>query len=321
MIISNSLIFLFYSESVSIVGDDVMLKIKKNWLAFLILFIVLVPICNYTYKFVENREKGEVLQQQQISSCQNDEYYTTHIEYCNQLLEVNTYKPDFYAMMTDMLVFGIRFINPMAFIILVFPTLFNVCKILKRKYIINALTRQSYKEFLIYFFKESFRYVWLLPFLAIIIIIICIFNTSMDPSFSIKYETSMWYANTIRNPFLFIFLYTFNIVIYSVTFVNLALIVLRKYHNFISAVILSVLSYIGIELFFELILNNIILWGIFKSELGHLFNIMNIFTFSDEYGVVTLLLFSISMLLLSSLGVYLAYRKKENLIIDCEKNH
>lgn len=296
-----------------------MKKMKKHWLIILLLILLLIPIINYSNQYVENMKRNNLKQQEFITNCQNGTIENK--EFCEKVMEDKEINNDFYAMMTDVLVFGIRFINPTAFILIVFPTLVNLCRILKRKYILHALTRQSYKEFLIDFLKTAYKYIWFLPLIAIIIISICIMNTSIHPSISLEYDTSMWYAETIKQPIFFILLYILNIIIYSFSFINLALMIVRKHHNLIIATILSILVYVGIELFFELMINNLLFGLVFKSELGYLFNIMNIFTFSDQFGIPTLLLFSFFMLLLSSIGVYFSYRKKENLVITCEKNH
>lgn len=298
-----------------------MSKIKNNWLIFLILIIVLIPIFNYCHKYNENMKRLEIKQEKLISYCEKEMDSMTNKDACTEVLENKDLKIDFLVMLTDILIFGIRFINPTAFLLLVFPTLVNLCKILKRKYILNALTRESYKTFLTDFLKKSYKYIWLLPVIAIIILVICIFSSTINPAYSLHYGTSMWYAETIKQPIIFILLYVLNILIYSFSFINLALIIVRKHHNLIVATILSVLVYVGIELFFELIVRNLLFGLVFKSELGYLFNIMNIFTFSDQFGTPMLLLFSFSMFLLSSIGVYFAYRKKENLVISCEKNH
>ena len=275
-----------------------MKKMKKHWLIILLLILLLIPIINYSNQYVENMKRNNLKQQEFITNCQNGTIENK--EFCEKVMEDKEINNDFYAMMTDVLVFGIRFINPTAFILIVFPTLVNLCRILKRKYILHALTRQSYKEFLIDFLKTAYKYIWFLPLIAIIIISICIMNTSIHPSISLEYDTSMWYAETIKKPIFFILLYILNIIIYSFSFINLALMIVRKHHNLIIATILSILVYVGIELFFELMINNLLFGLVFKSELGYLFNIMNIFTFSDQFGIPTLLLFSFFMLLLSS---------------------
>lgn len=87
-----------------------------------------------------------------ISECQNNINSSTdekYIKYCNQLLEKKQeLKIDFFSMLSDILVFKLRFLNATSFILLIVPTLINVCKILKNKYIYNFSTRGNYKEFI-----------------------------------------------------------------------------------------------------------------------------------------------------------------------------
>lgn len=99
------------------------------------------------------------------------------------------------------------------------------------------------------------------------------------------------------------------------------LIVLRKKHNLIVALLLTVLLFLGIELFFEVGLNTFIGQMLFKSEIGYLFNIMSPFTFSNQFHVSALLSFSLFMVLLSSYFVYKMYHHREKFIMDCEKNN
>ena len=51
-----------------------------------------------------------------------------------------------------------------------------------------------------------------------------------------------------------------------------------------------------------------------------IFNIINVFGMNDLYGVGPLLLVNLCMVLVSFGLVYLAYKDKEKLVIQCEKN-
>ena len=147
------------------------------------------------------------------------------------------------------------------------------------------------------------------------------FYTTFDPSYAIFYETCIWDSNIINYPFIFLLLYLINIILYSISFINISLIVARKQHNYIKAIILSYIVYVGIELFFELIVNELILKIVFKAQFGYLFNIMNLFTFNTDYGVFNLLLFSFIFCVFTFIILILKYKNKEKLIIDCEKNN
>ena len=96
---------------------------------------------------------------------------------------------------------------------------------------------------------------------------------------------------------------------------------LRKQQNIIKAIILSVLVFVGIEVFLEIVVNGLIFGLVFKSEVGNIFNIMNLLIFNINYGVSKLLIFTISFFLLTFILVLILYKNKEKLIIDCEKNN
>lgn len=231
-------------------------------------------------------------------------------------------KNDFYIMFSNILwSSNTRYLNPFSFLILVIPTLMGICRILKRKYIINTSTRESYKDFLIKFFKKAYRYVWVLPFIALFMIVISILGTTFDHTYSLAhFDYTNWTLSTIQNRYLFIFGYVGNILLYSCFFINLGLIVVRKYHNTFVAIIVSFLTYLGLELFFELVVR-VFISLVFHSDFGHIFNIMNMWNYSDSWGLFPLLCFSITMCLLSFVGVYLSYRNKEKLVMACEKNN
>ncbi len=143
----------------------------------------------------------------------------------------------------------------------------------------------------------------------------------MDPSYSLSNNYSIWRSNLIFKPVLFVFLYLINITIYSLSYINISLIVLRKQQNIIKAIILSVLVFVGIEVFLEIVVNGLIFGLVFKSEVGNIFNIMNLLIFNINYGVSKLLIFTISFFLLTFILVLILYKNKEKLIIDCEKNN
>ena len=296
--------------------------IKNNWL-FMIIFVAIsffvVLKCTETVnnfsKLNENREQIINFCQENMNSGTSD-----YDEYCTKILEEKNIKVDFYTVLTDILLYGIHILNGVAFLILIVPTLYGLNKVLKEKVLIHLLVRMSYKDFLIKFFKKAYRYVWILPFIAILVLGFSSINTTFDPAYSILYETSKWTTSLIYNPIIFCTLYILNICMYSFIFVNIALLVLRKNQRYILAILYSFITYVGIELFFEVVVNSLLFQLLLKSDIGYVFNIMNLFTFSDMNGIITLMIFTFIMFMLSFIAVYFTYRNKEKLIIDCEKN-
>ena len=107
---------------------------------------------------------------------------------------------------------------------------------------------------------------------------------------------------------------------YSFIFGTIILFILSKNQRYILAILYSFITYVGIELFFEVVVNSLLFQLLLKSDIGYVFNIMNLFTFSDMNGIITLMIFTFIMFMLSFIAVYFTYRNKEKLIIDCEKN-
>ncbi|MBR1416502.1 MAG: hypothetical protein IJ572_01625 [Bacilli bacterium] len=289
---------------------------------FLLLFTIFSIIKSIEYNNSFRIEHTNL--QQEIEKC-NDNTYTindpSYSEYCSRIKNLPNYKEDFFSTLSNMIVFDFGFLNPFAFLILIIPSLIYICDVLRYKYIINSTTRTSYHSFLKHFYINSFKYIWILPVIALIIMIPICFYTTFDPSFANFYETSIWNSNIIKYPFIFILLYLVNIILYSISFINISLIIARKQHNYIKAIILSYITYIGIELFFELIVNELILKIVFNVQFGYLLNIMNLFTFNTQYGVINLLLFSFIFCISTFIILILKYKNKEKLIIDCEKNN
>lgn len=299
--------------------------LKRNKIVIIILLIISVVILFSVSSVIDEVDQSNLYRNQLIEKCKEDmkneisdkEYLKT----CKETIKNENVKVDFYTVYSDLLVWKLHYLNAIAFLIIVIPSLYSICKLLKNKYILNTLTRESYHSFIKKYLKTAYKYVWVLPFIALFTIFLVAINTTFNPEYAIKFSSVVWSKELISNPILFISLYTLNILFYSFTFVNISLIIARKQHKYIPCIILSYIFYIGLELFLEVGVTMLISNIIFKSDFGIIFNIMNLFMFNDVFGVTTLLLFSFLVMLISFISVYLLYRNKEKLVVDCEKNN
>lgn len=299
--------------------------IKKHWLilsAFLVIFLIIFKTSNDFLDKINNYQEEK---KQMLIECEKTMQSSSdlnYIKYCKELNENKNLKIDFFTMLTDLIVFELRFLNYIAFIIVMIPTTIHLTKILKNKYILNSITRESYNSFLKKYFKVAYKYIWVLPLIGIAIIINCLLNTTLDASYAEIYGSSIYSVAVMKHPIQFMICYILNITIYTAIFINLTLLVVRKKHNLITSIILAIIIYIGIELFFEVGINSILCGLVFKNEIGYLFNLINPFTFSDkQLEIFTLMLFTISIFTFSSILVHFAYKDKEKFIISCEKNN
>lgn len=305
-----------------------MLKLKnflnENKVAIIIFSILLFIVMYSCFKYIRNDIKVREGREERITYCKSDEVKESEKLSCEQYIEAITneeIKTEFYSMFGDILVFDIHYLNFIAFLVVIIPSLYCVSNYLYNRVITNCLTRQSYKSFIKDFIRKAYKYYFILPVIMGVLILICLFYSEIDPAYSLSNNYSIWQTNLIFKPVLFVFLYLINITIYSLSYVNISLIVLRKQQNIIKAIILSVLVFVGIEVFLEIVVNGLIFGLVFKSEVGNIFNIMNLLIFNINYGASKLLTFTISFFLLTFILVLILYKNKEKLIIDCEKNN
>lgn len=301
------------------------INLKKSKIAAIIIIIVAIILSiivnanqsKEIQRYHDNLKKEIVKCNENIDNIDKIDDYET---YCDQIKKNENLKVDTLTSFSNILIFRLKFINPMAILLVLIPSLIEPIYILKNKYIINCNNRIGYKKFFISFVKTAYKYVWILPLTGILIYIPTLFYSTLSPQYQLINGYTFWETNLIKYPFAFIALYSLNLLMYSITFVNMGLICSKKKPRYLLSIIFTYIIYVLIQLFFELIINDYILISIFHTEFGYIFNIMNMFIFSDQFGLTNLLIFSFIIMVISFFGLYFSYRNKEKFIIDIEKN-
>lgn len=297
------------------------MSVKKNSLLIASFLILLIILLFSFFKFRDEKRDYEETLEENIQFCLDNDYIGTEYEsFCLENLSDNN-KIDFFTAFANVVSRGFRTIATTLFLFIAIPCLWNTCKYLRNKVIKNDLTRMNYKKIRYNLFKEAYKSVLILPLIVIIGIILCyILTGSFSADYSIQYRTAIWSAKTLGKPFLFLVAYVLNMIFTSIIYVNICLAVARKYHNYFVALILSFLCFIGIEAFLEIVIGGILFTSIFKSDASIIFNIMNMMTFNDSFGILPVISFSCAMAIISTIVVFLLYKNKEKLVIDCEAN-
>lgn len=99
----------------------------------------------------------------------------------------------------------------------------------------------------------AYKYLWILPVLAIILMLPLLFTYTLTPEYSIAYGMR-WSTKLIYHPVLFILLYLLNVLIVSTIYVNISLIVARFQKKFIPCIILSYIVFFQLKYFWRLLL-------------------------------------------------------------------
>ncbi len=296
-------------------------KLKNNFLEIISFLILLVLLIFNSYSFINNINEINKKNKEAYDYCLSINYKDSEYEsYCNNVLS-NQEKVDFFTVLTNIVIFGYGNISYVLFLFITIPSLYYICKYLKNNFLKNELTRCNYKVIKKRLFKKAYLSAFILPTIIIISFIISyLYTGTFNADYAIKYSTTGWSANTLSKPILFIIVYVFNIFIHSLLYVNIGLLIVRKYNNYFIAVISSFLMFIGIEAILEILFNGIIFTSILKSSWGHNFNIINMLALNDQEGIYTSLIVPFILLIISYIALHILYNNKEKLVIYSEKN-
>ena len=303
--------------------------IKKNWLTILCLLFGLLLVAKIAID-VNNGIKNEkrLLNNTCASVFDNtnkyasSELYDVCMEVKNGTFDYNA--DDFYYKL-DIIAYGdLLYVCEIFGLVLFIITLKEVSSIFKNRTALLMLKRENYKDFLKRIFKSVFKSVWFWPLIMLLIFIVCLIGS--DFNYELAKDSYMFESFVYASPILLIITNLISIFLYSITYLNLGLIVVRHQHNYYLAVIESFLLVIAIELFLEIVPGGII-WQKLYDATGknmynaQLFKILEVFRMNLEPGVLVYFIYVISLVLITGFIVYLCYRNKEKLIISCEKNN
>jgi len=289
---------------------------KENYLVYIVLIILIglmIPAMISTRKsitYVNSEEFLNSIRQKYIDAGRTP---PEREKYANE--------PSFFAYLSSLLGEGYvyTFITNavIMYIIISIISVWYAIKFFKSNYVYMNLTRERFKDLKQMIFKKAYKPFIILPIIALIMIIYSLICSNFNFSYS---SMSAWKEIITNHYILFILFYLLNIIVTSGLFVNINIIVMRKQHNFIAAIIISFLVYIAIELFFEVVLTVLIFQKIFHNyNTLLLFNIFNYFPYSCDEDIPVYLPFLVNLLwyTISWIIIKIIYHNKEKFILDC----
>lgn len=296
--------------------------IKENFIA-IIFFAILVGFGIYQiYDFDRVSMETDLSSADSIIECLR-KYEKSNPGICDEMLKMHEEAkkgPDFYNMSFTIIDKFSKNVLVIFFVISI-PVLYNVCRIFRNKHLIYELTREDYKKFKKTLFKKSyFNSMILVLSILIVFIITTIYCKGFSTNPLIGEYSIGGEIKYSMSPIFYIFTVLYRVLVAGMIYTNFSLIVARKNHNFYIANILSYLLFIGTEVVFEG-LGDYIFYEFFHIDSMVIYiNMLNIFNLNLGKGIIALYLPLTIILIVTSIIVYLKYRNKEKLIIDCEKN-
>ena len=257
--------------------------------------------------------------QKAVNECANENSDNELIDYCNEILENSKYMVDFYSVLSSMVVFELKYLSPFSFLFLCIPTISFILKYYKNTFFPNIIQGNNYFLYLKKIIKKSYNYIWLLPATAIILFVPILFYTTLDPSYALNYGTSIWPNTIIETPSLFIIYYFLNIFLHAGVFINISMISIRIKPKFFYSLIISILIYILLEAFMEGFLGIFLCYKILKVNIADIFNIMSVYVFKTQNGVLASLGFILILFLITLFIVYLLYKNQNEVEASCRK--
>lgn len=306
------------------------MKIKDKMYIVMIFFFIILALSISIFGIkaaAEHKENINLLEDEMIHNCEvldKNAATSEQLEVCERIesVDYNKYNPTaFETYESYILEFVRKYCGEFIIIfIILLGSIFYMSKYLRNRIILNDLTRESYRTIKKKLFLSSWKYSLLLPLMFIIIfifVIIFIGNVGISESDRITYSL----ANTMfdNNVLVYFVVLLINSFILTLLYSNIGLIVSRKEHNYILAVIKSYLLIIAIELFFEIVLYHII-YKLFGSSCGVYLNILTIYNYTYVDKNLLTIFILLCLLVISFVILYFCYRNKEKLIIDVEKN-
>ncbi len=298
------------------------------------LFFIIVLILSICFALSTVKVANNVKSNQEILS----NNYKKTIEDCNKVVEGKPkyetcqiiLKDDNPYEKLDIYDLGFEIINNYIFygynvffflFIIIAGSCLYVTKYLRSEIIKNTNHRKSYRKIKKELFISSWKYAIIVPVMLLICYIIMYIYTNTYIISDINMETNnLNEYNFGNNMLLYNLKDLYNALVLGLIYTNVTLLIARKEHNYVLAVIKSFLAIIGIELFLEIVLNGLVLPVVFKFYDGDFLNIIDLTALQLSSGFYPKIIFITVLMIISFVLVFISYKDKESLIIDCEKN-
>lgn len=216
--------------------------------------------------------------------------------------------------------YDLRSVQTIFPIFLMLMCVFKIAKEYKSIYPKMYLQRNTYRNYIKSLFKRTYKYILIYPALILYIFILCCLisrNFNFQLSADLGYElVSVGFQKNVIMYLIFLFV---DILLLNSIYISLALIYIKKFSNSILTAIVGYLTFLGIEIFNEGVIEILLFRKVFNINADLYFNMLNI---TDVEGK-NILIYTF-ILLLYSLIIFiimlLSYKNKEKLIMNLEKN-
>ena len=289
--------------------------VKRNkflLISLLIIFLwVLISLIQYKFDF-ENLKESSIKNLEYCVQNHNDDF-------CDRFSVA--VMPDTISIFFQLIInYSLRiftfFVYPILIIISVTSGIYGMVKSGMFK---NILTRMTYKNYISKVYLSSLKNLIILPFFLIILFVGSYILSGGNLTIPTE-ESSFISQEYLNNLVVFGLAYVLNIFLLNLFIINISYIFTIKCNHFVSAVIGSYLCFWIIWIILEAFVG-VFVQNVFNVKL--LTNSLNFSAFWVYDHVISLpfmVLFALSLVIVSTIGVYLIVRNKERVVLNAERS-
>lgn len=303
--------------------------LKENKIAIVVYIVMLILIGLGVREY--NREYGyqKRIEQREntIEKCQQFDYSELAIEERELVKNACEKIKNEEVKMDDTITtfFYILYTKKLYYLHLIIPIMIIICAIkkwhtfMKNGVVKNTLTREKYSKCLKREFLNSYKQVAVfLGFILLIFLISFIISGHFD------YTEALSYGGLVEHDFyntmpysLIIFFIILGLSYFM--YINISLISAKYNKNYYVCVIISYLIWLALNILVEVLIGGYLCRLFLKLPIGQTFSLLALYvTWTTKEQLIQLGL-TLTLTILSFVVLYLVYRKKEGVIMACEK--
>lgn len=294
------------------------MKVRDNILSIIFTFLMIGSIVVGTIRFCMFQNEQEKMRLELVTKCEETNEKADPERWQQFCEEISTpEETQFFDAVSSIEEFmPLPIVGFITILAIVACACYYPCRYLKSGILSYELSRRSFKDIKKKIFAKS-RIPVLIIFLSLLVI--NVISYILAGNFGCNNSCVLEVSSLNRLPIFFL-VEALMALLLVFTYTNLSLIVSRKQHNYFLSVIITFLTIIGIELFFEIFIGDLLCWRLFGLDFGVLFNILDYVNFTDSYGLLPPLLVAFSVALITEIFVIIMYKDKEALVVDSLAN-
>jgi hypothetical protein len=294
--------------------------LKRNAAIFIALAVLIIPviICGITIKQKYNYEVQNHTQYVEIYK----KFHEEHPEASSIQLK-DPYIMDTYSMFSY--IFMSSFLRPLKYvfpILIMFAGSFFFYRKFKSGFFKHEQMREKYSKSMFKAILNSQKSAVIVPIFLIVTLLICyIVSGHFDFKKTAEYYNYPYvFTEFWGNVPLYFAVFILNLTMQGMFFINITLIYTKKCDNYFVMLTLSFLTYIMVWVLSEVLIGGLVV-NMFNLPSYYTMSLAlsNFWFYEDIISLPFMIIYAFTLLLISSLAVYLTYHKKEGVNIAMEK--